>query len=329
MRALPEGLEESELRAALVDGWGVEAAVAAYVPVGGGSYHWRVEDVAHVRHWVNVDDLDHKGYLGTTRETVFDALRRAFDSACAARDGGLDFVVAPSATLGGASVYRLSPRYAMTTFSFIETPAGQFGERRTAAERAALVDALARLHRNSPVTARVEQAEVPHRTLLERALTDLDRPWSSGPYAERARSLLRERADAIRQLFRRFDLLGDRLGARPDAFVLTHGEPHPGNVVFVDGRVLLIDWDTAALARPERDLWMFDSADQRVRYTEQTGRAVDDEAIELYRLRWTLDDITSVVFRLYPPHEETPDTARTWNWAVDSFGTYALPYGPG
>jgi hypothetical protein len=53
---MPEGLDERDLLDALRDGWGLTAVDAAYVPVGGGSYHWRVDDSAGVRHWVTVDD---------------------------------------------------------------------------------------------------------------------------------------------------------------------------------------------------------------------------------------------------------------------------------
>ncbi|WP_432843998.1 phosphotransferase family protein [Dactylosporangium sp. CA-092794] len=42
--------------------------------------------------------------------------------------------------------------------------------------------------------------------------------------------------------------------ADPPGLVLTHGEPHPGNTMRTGGGWLLIDWDTALLAAPERDL---------------------------------------------------------------------------
>jgi aminoglycoside phosphotransferase (APT) family kinase protein len=42
--------------------------------------------------------------------------------------------------------------------------------------------------------------------------------------------------------------------AGPDR-VITHGEPHPGNLMVTDRGPVLIGWDTVGLARPERDLW--------------------------------------------------------------------------
>ena len=327
MRSMPDGLDERDLFDALREGWGLNPVGAVYAPVGGGSYHWRVDDCAGVPHWVTVDDLDNKGFLGDARDVTFDCLRLAFDTAYALRAGGLEFVIAPIPTLGGENILRLGGRHAVTVFPFIEASAGEFGEHRSVAERAAVVDVLVRLHGALPAVARVARPEVPHRADLERALAGLDRPWSSGPYAERARARLTNCAADIRHLLDSFDRLADQVLATGAAPVLTHGEPHPGNILFADGHVLLVDWDTLALARPERDLWMLDTSDERARYTQGSGRPVDGAAIELYRLRWRLDDIAMAVHRLCSPHAENADTVRTWSWFVDWLGSDGVwPY---
>jgi spectinomycin phosphotransferase len=326
MRAVPEGLDERALVDALRDGWGWTAVDRVYVPVGGGSYHWRIEDDTGVPHWVTVDDLDHKEFLGDTRDVVLDGLRRAFDAARAVRAGGLEFVVAPVPTRGGESVRPVAGRYAVSVFPYLAAPAGRFGEHRTPAERAAVVDALVRLHRVPAGAVRGVRPAVPHRAGLDRALAELGRPWSSGPYAERARAGLAAHAADVRRLLDRFDQLAGRVRAAP---VLTHGEPHPGNVVFADGQVLLVDWDTLALAPPERDLWMLDTDAERARYAERSGRPVDAAAIELYRLRWQLDDVAAFAHRFRSPHGEDPDTAHSWRWFVEAFDPNGVrPYGP-
>ena len=77
---------------------------------------------------------------------------------------------------------------------------------------------------------------------------------------------------------------------------------------------MLIDWDTVGLAPPERDLWMVatETGDELRRYTELTGRPVDTAAIELYRLRWALDDLSCFVRDLRAPHRRTPGTEHAW-----------------
>jgi spectinomycin phosphotransferase len=96
--------------------------------------------------------------------------------------------------------------------------------------------------------------------------------------------------------------------------VITHGEPHPGNVIRIAGGIVLIDWDTVALAPPERDLWMVatETGDELRRYTELTGRHVEMAAIERYRLRWALDDLSCFVRDLRAPHRRTPGTEHAW-----------------
>jgi spectinomycin phosphotransferase len=329
MRSAPDGLDEGDLLDALRDGWGVSVARAQYAPVGGGSYHWRVDDRAGVRHWVSVDDLDDKPFLGDTRDAAFDSLRRAFDTAYALRAGGLDFVVAPVPAGDGRTVLRLGGRHAVTVFPFIAAPAGRFGEHRTAAERVAVVDALVRLHRAPPAAARAAPPEVPHRAGLERALTEVDRPWTGGPYAEPARARLAGCAGRVRGLLDTFDRLAGEVRAAGSPPVLTHGEPHPGNVVFGGDRVSLVDWDTVALAPPERDLWMLDTGEERERYARASGRPVDGAAVRLYRLRWKLDDIASFVHVVRSPHGDDPDTALAWQWSADGLDSEdTWPYAP-
>lgn len=110
MRTAPEDLDERDLAGRLAHGWGVRFVRAEYVPIGGGSHHWRVEDDGGGRHWVTVDDLDRKPFLGASREASFDGLRRALETAGALRRSGLEFVVAPVPSSGGEVVLRLGAR---------------------------------------------------------------------------------------------------------------------------------------------------------------------------------------------------------------------------
>ena len=177
---------------------------------------------------------------------------------------------------------------------------------------------LAALHRVDPHPAAVR---LPHREIglswrrdLETALRELGRPWSGGPFAEPARALLAGAAGPVR---RGLDTL-DRWAGDPTAAeetVITHGEPHPGNIIRGGGEMMLIDWDTVGLAPPERDLWMVatETGDELRRYTELTGRPVNRTALELYRLRWALDDLSCFVRDLRARHRRTPGTEHAWH----------------
>ncbi len=322
MKAAPRDLDETELASSLLEGWGLKVVGVEYVAVGGGSYHWRAHDETGGRHWVTADDLDHKGYLGETRDSAFDGLRCALDTAIGLRRAGLEFVVAPVPTPAGETARRLGARYAVALYPFVEGSSRQFGVRLLPEEADELVDALVRLHRATPsvaTVARPASLQPSERGSLERALRDLDREWVGGPFSEPARALVASHADGVRRLLQTFDHLAEQAASGAKPFV-THGEPHPGNLLNVDGHLRLVDWDTAALAPPERDLWMLDTGDRDElrRYAQATGRHVDDAAVRLYRLRWRLDDISIFVQQFRSTHEQTEDTEHAWRSLVRS-----------
>jgi spectinomycin phosphotransferase len=328
MRGPPEDLDESDLPTWLSEGWGLTVAAAEHVAVGGGSYHWRAVDDTGRRHWLTVDDLDEKEFLADTREAALAGLRSALDTALALREAGLEFVVAPVPTRRAETVRAVGAHHAMAVFPFVEGRTWRFADRLAPAERAALVDLLARLHRVPPSAVPAVPAPLRPPVLadLESALSNLDREWVGGPFSEPTRALLAGHAEEVRGLVETFDRLAGEVQAACAARVVTHGETHPGNVMSAGGRLLLVDWDTVGLAQPERDLWMVDAGDgdELRRYAEATGRPVDEAAIRLYRLRWRLDDIGIFVKRLRSEHQRSPDTEHLWRSVVHRAESGAL-----
>jgi spectinomycin phosphotransferase len=153
---------------------------------------------------------------------------------------------------------------------------------------------------------------VPRRGVLEAALRELGQPWHGGPFSEPARALISGTAEHIRDLLATFDHLAGRVTALEP--VVTHGEPHNANLMRADTGVMLIDWDTVGLAPPERDLWMVvsGSGEETRRYSQATGRPVDPAALALYRIRWTLDDISAFLHMFRNRHGRTADAEHTW-----------------
>ena len=274
MKARPDGLSDRDVEAALATGWNINARVE-YLPVGAGSYHWRAAALAL---FVTVDDLDHKPFLGDGPDDVFEALRRALETTVALRRGGLEFVVAPIEGRDGAVLWRITRRYAVAVYPYLGEPR-PFKKTLTGDERAAFRVMLARLHATSVgKLARVVRPEVPLRRELEMAL---DAP----PLAANA-PLIRGWLDRLDQLVRYLD-------ASDVPLVVTHGEPHSGNIVRTAGGFVLVDWDTVGLAPRERDLWLVGGGDLQL--------------CELYRLRWRLDDLSWAVSMLH----DDPDVALT------------------
>jgi spectinomycin phosphotransferase len=312
----PEGVTERELARALIEGWGIEAATMAYAPVGAGSYHWVVDDRRGTRWFVNVDDLDHKSWLGDSRVTRLGGLRETLKTALALRDqAGLGFVAAPVPGRDGAAAQLLLPRYAVSVFPFIRGVSGQFDDRLADSSRTQLIDLLAALHQVVPTwPVPVADSRLSLRDVLQTALDELGTPWSGGPFSEPARALLARVAGPIRDLLATFDRLAGTVAAAPRQ-VITHGEPHPGNLIQTGDGPVLIDWDTAGLAVPERDLWSVlgtGTGAEAARYTAATGHRIDPDALWFYRIRWTLDDLAAFTCPLRARHGDTADAREAW-----------------
>lgn len=316
MKDRPEGVRESELVSALADGWGFTVASLSYLPIGAGSYHWSMTDGRGRRRFVTVDDL---GPDEASRDGAFRALGSAFGTALALRDDArLDFVVAPIPDLSGSPVRRLGSRYSLTMFPWQDGQAGSFGPH-AAEDRAEVAALIAELHQATAAVAAIATRTdliLPGRAGLHDALADLDREWTGGPFSEPARRLLATHAEQVEQLLADFDRLVERVRATGGDWVVTHGEPHPGNLIRgVDG-LRLIDWDTVRIAPAERDLWMIadDSGQVLEGYSRATGRTVHAEALSLYRLWWDLADIAIYVDELRRPHRSTEDITASWTY---------------
>jgi spectinomycin phosphotransferase len=313
VRDLPEGFDARAIPEALADGWGFVVSTIDYNPVGFGSYHWTVADAAGRRAFVTVDDLDQKPWLGDSRDDAFAGLARSFDTAVALRDAGLEFVVAPVPAADGTSVRRIGDRHSVALFPLIDGGAAEFGEYRSEDERVAVARLLAELHRATPAVqsiARRIDLRLAGRTDLEAALRAVDRSWSGGPYADPAREALARHASEVVEVLGLFDRLARDVAGGRAAWVVTHGEPHAANVMRTDGGLALIDWDTVALAPPERDLWMLAGA--TTTYTEATGHRPDAVAIDFFRLMWDLADLASFARVLRSPHDDSDDTAKAY-----------------
>jgi spectinomycin phosphotransferase len=309
VRELPNGIETDAVVEALVAGWGFVADAIDYAAVGAGSYHWIAADAAGARRFVTVDDLDQKRWLGDTRDVAHAALGRAFDTAVALRKAGLEFVVAPIPTSSGESLQWVSERHTVAVFPFVDGEGGRWGPYEHGA-RDAVVSMLADLHRAAPAgPMRTVGLELTGRSVLEAALRDVNETWSGGPLSEPARMAFSRRSTDVPEFLALADRLAAGAGQRGAATVVTHGEPHAGNVLRTEEGHVLVDWDTVALGSRERDLWwLADEPGDLAAYTALTGHEVNPEAVAFFRLAWDLNDVAQYLGVLRLPHVENEDT---------------------
>jgi spectinomycin phosphotransferase len=318
VRSLPDDLAPQDVGTAVAEGWRLRRASMEYLPEGAGSHHWVLTDAEGLRHFVTVDDLDGKDWLGDTRREVFRGLQRALGTAAELRcRAGLEFVAAPVPARDGELVCRLDSRYAVSVFPFLAGRSYAFGPYPDERLRGQALELVAALHRSTPAVRELAPAHVPGfngRDDLHAFLLAPGRPWDGGPFSPAAHRQAVARAADLARLVAGFDHLADVTApARADP-VITHGEPHPANLMSVDGRLVLIDWDTVALAPPERDVCLIAVGPRDIdQYQEAAGRELDPAAITLYRLRWYLDDLGSAIRMFRHRHRDTPDTRQWWH----------------
>jgi spectinomycin phosphotransferase len=302
VRERPAGIRDCELAALLREQWAVAVTGLRYLPEGFGGYHWLATDDAGRRWFVTATGLG--SMYGTD-------LVPAMETAAGLADAGLDFVVAPVRTAAGPAVAPLGAGYGVTLFRYVAGTPGRWGDALGPADRLAVVRMLAALHLTErPASVPVRDPRLAGRGQLAAALAGLAEPWTGGPFAEPARKLLAAHGTDLTGALGRFDDLVRTVAADGRPPVVTHGEPHPGNLLHDGSRLLLVDWDTVGAAPPERDLWWVLTAGgaEAAAYAELTGRAVSQDAVDLYRLRWPLDDLCLIVPELRAPHERDADT---------------------
>jgi hypothetical protein len=328
MLSEPPDLDRAALAAALRRRWGVDAARLEYLPVGFGTHHWQAVGADGASWFVSADDLSARQHAGRAPDDVFAGLDRAFRTAAALRaDAGLEFVVAPVASSGGAVLCRLDARYAVRVEPFVAGTVEQSGDYERPEDRRRMGALLGRLHAASgfvPVgLPGREDFALPGREELAMALDQLDTPWSGGPFGEPARALVRAHAGSVRERLHAFDRIASRLRDGSTGWIVTHGEPHSANVIRASGSLRLVDWDTTLVAPRERDLWMVldDDLTGWDEYVAVAGPvALNEDAVGFYKERWALAEVCMYVAEFRRPHEETEDTRAAW----EELGEYVV-----
>ncbi len=314
----PDDLTDAAVARALRDGWSFTADEIAYCPVGFGSHHWRVGAGGVVKWFVTVDDLDTKRRSSAeTRQDARYRLSAALTVAGRLRDAGLEFVIAPVASRSGDFLRRIDDRHVVALYPYVDGGTHEWGAYPSRAERFAILDRIVAVHAASDVAAGVALADdfaIPRRDELEIAMSDSSITWGPGPHGEDARQLVDENTDSLRAVLARYDALKGAVASRPERMVLTHGEPHRANTIATPEGPVLIDWDTALLAPPERDLWGLIDEDSSIThsYTRRSGIAVEPDAEQLYRLWWDLCEISLYVAEFRRPHRDTEDLRVAW-----------------
>ena len=319
MKTRPDDLEDATIVECLHSAHRLDVESVTYRAVGFGSHHWLANGRDDTLWFVTVDDLHAKRReAADTTDAAFKRLAAAFATAHVLQtDAKLEFVVGPIGAADGTVLQRLTDRYSLVVHPFLAgTAAGEAGKYDAADGPRSILALLVDLHGATAVAAHHAPTDdfVVPAARVSFTLADLDGPWRTGPYAEPARELLVAQADGVRRLVDHYDDLVEAVAPKVARRVITHGEPHAGNVMLTASGPRLVDWDTALFAQPERDLWELAAEDDSVvaAYVAATGVEIDDQALDLYRLWYDLAEIGGYLSLFRESHAETADTAESW-----------------
>lgn len=309
--------EPAEISGDLVAGilnlhWGFEATEVTYAPVGFGSYHWIASTDDGPQWFVTADRVGSDG-----GQTITAAMQTTQELAGL----GYGFVVPPLPDRTGRLVREAVAGWTFTVLPHLQgwsTPDGAWDD---ALEREQIARILGKLH-TAPIPEALQRWDfaVPDRAALLDALADLDRPWTSGPYAEPTRLRLTGAHDYVLTKLKHYDALVREIEASDDPWVITHGEPHSANVLRTPSGMRLIDWETVRLAPRERDLAAIldGAADVLPAYQSEAGPFTPrPTALELFDVWWSLAEIASYVHLFRQPHTDSEDSKQSWQELTD------------
>ncbi|GAA1626691.1 hypothetical protein GCM10009733_024280 [Nonomuraea maheshkhaliensis] len=282
---------DHDVLSAVRDGWLPVAENAAYLPVGFGAHHWRIDQDSVPALFATLD------VPGGHRTA--DLFEGAYAAASELAARGFLWVLAPVRSTNGSFTIPLAEGIlSVTPWATGRTP--DEAEAARPDHTAKMRRLLAELHSTpAPVSLPHWQPRITpdFSGQLTHAATRL---WNAGPFGEDARRLIVESAESIAGWASRYAELAEKALAALDRWVPTHGEPHHANQMLTDSGLVLVDWESFALAPHERDLLDLPEHDQR-------ALGGEPEMIELFELEWRLTEIREYARWFQAPHTGSED----------------------
>ena len=187
---------------------------------------------------------------------------------------------------------------------------------------------LATLHRSTdaidPSCLPVAKYDLPLRHELYTALeAPTKKIPSQNQYQKQLLAALAEHRSAVLETLDRYDTLGHSAATQQTHFVVTHGDPTPGNLILdTENRLHLIDWDGVCLGPPEKDLVSFTGERFEVvleRYIRERHNEVSLHAdiFGFYIYEWTLNEIRDYSTKILYKNKDTQQNEYDWESLQD------------
>ncbi|MFC4056146.1 phosphotransferase family protein [Actinomadura syzygii] len=285
----PSSISDEAIAHGVATHWLPEIADISYLPWGFGAHHWRATGGGTTL-FVTLDQLE-------PRHTAT-SLEAAYAGAAALAVAGLDVACAPLPARSGRFTLDVGAGVLSVT-PWLEGRSPTEAEAREPRHVREVVLALAALHRAAPLDGMRSWTPQVGPDFADELRDRTAKPWTSGPLAEQARVALAAHDDAIKGWTGRYLELAEMAFSRRDSWVPTHGEPHNDNQVMTSHGLRLVDWESLALAPPERDYAdLLPAADLLL---------PDPAMVELFALDWRLSEIAEYARWFAAPHTGTDD----------------------
>ena len=228
--------------------------------------------------------------------------------------GNISGIVAPLETKGGALSIPWRG-FRVSLFPFVEGKSRwdlwKVGKDFTDTELSQTAALLATIHGSTDAITlnnlTVAKYDLPLRHELHTVLEAPEKIPARNGYQKRLLETIVQHRSEVLQTLERYDALGRSATAQQTLFVITHGDPTPGNLILdTENQLHLIDWDGVCLGPPEKDLVSFTGERFEIVLEEYlTGRQRDvslhTDIFGFYIYEWTLNEIrdygTKILFK--------------------------------
>lgn len=285
MREPPPGVSDQHVLDVVRREWR-DIDTIEHLPVGFGAHHWKACRAGEPVLFVTYDRLLPRRSLAE--------LEAAYAGAAVLAET-LQFVLASLPSASGRFAVALGAGAAsVTPWTAGRTGDGEFS---SADEAAACAGMLQQLHATPAPAILPRWRPLVAPDFADSLSTRLHSAWHTGPHGETARTGIASRLPDIRRWTTRYHELARVACGRRDSWLATHGEPDTGNQIVTGHGRLLVDWESAKLAAPERDFRALVDAG----FAGLLGD-VDDSMLEMFDLEWRLDEISQYADWFEQPH---------------------------
>ena len=169
----------------------------------------------------------------------------------------------------------------------------------------------------------VAKYDLPLRHELHTVLEAPEKIPAQNGYQKRLLEAIVQHRSEILQTLERYDSLGRSASVLQTPFVITHGDPTPGNLIIdAENRLHIIDWDGVSLGPPEKDLVSFTGERFEVVLESylaerQNRAALHADIFGFYIYEWTLNEIRDYGTKILFKNSDTQQNAYDWESLQD------------